>query len=164
MPRTRHRLASLNKLPTPLLIRNPRLEKTRSNQGGHVYPHRQAAKKAGIIYAHGGPSGQTTVAFGSKSISFVLLDIPCLPQTHAVVLDKAKNSKDLNNGDWGGGDYQDYEYGRRFLATSEDIDAGRIGITGGSFGGYMTNWAMVQPDNQFGFGISDYGMADLYCR
>lgn len=43
--------------------------------------------------------------------------------------------------DWGGGDYQDLMGALdRALAIHEWIDPERLGVAGGSYGGYMTNW------------------------
>ena len=117
--------------------------------------------KAGVIYAHGGPSGQTTKA-GSVEITMLCnLGYTIFAPNVRGSTGYGQAFEDLNNGDWGGGDANDYEWARRFLAVSEGIEAARIGIMGGSYGGYMTNWAVTRPDNRFAFGISDFGMADL---
>ena len=44
-------------------------------------------------------------------------------------------------GDYGGGDYEDIMAGLDYvLAEKTWIDADRLGVTGGSYGGFMTNW------------------------
>lgn len=44
-------------------------------------------------------------------------------------------------GDYGGGDYEDIMAGLDYVLASYDwIDDNRLGITGGSYGGFMTNW------------------------
>src|SRR5204862_5137739 len=49
----------------------------------------------------------------------------------------------VNN--WGGGDYQDLMAGvDHALATHSNIDRGRLFVTGGSYGGFMTNWVITQ--------------------
>lgn len=51
----------------------------------------------------------------------------------------------INN--WGGGDYQDLMAGvDHVIAENSWIDAERLGVTGGSYGGYMTNWVITQTD------------------
>ena len=145
----------------PTFDNDPATGTTRQIQAVLFTPKQKPAKKAGIVFAHGGPSGQTTVA-GANEIDFLCsLGYTVLGPNPRGSSGQGQEFEDLNNGDWGGGDYKDYEYGRRYLVASEGIEPARVGIMGGSFGGYMTNWAMVQPKNEFGFGISDYGMADL---
>lgn len=47
-------------------------------------------------------------------------------------------------GDWGNRDFADIMAGTDYLESLPYVDARRIGITGGSYGGYMTNWAVGQ--------------------
>lgn len=52
-------------------------------------------------------------------------------------------------GDYGGGDYEDIMAGLDYaLANYDWIDEARVGLTGGSYGGFMTNWA-VGHTNRF---------------
>jgi dipeptidyl aminopeptidase/acylaminoacyl peptidase len=47
--------------------------------------------------------------------------------------------------DWGGGDYKDLMAGLDYaIANNSWIDPDRLAITGISYGGYMTNWAITQ--------------------
>ncbi len=53
----------------------------------------------------------------------------------------------VSNDDWGGNDYRDLMLGvDAAIARAPWIDATRLGVTGGSFGGYMTNWIVTQTD------------------
>ncbi|TXJ88671.1 S9 family peptidase [Lactobacillus delbrueckii] len=50
-------------------------------------------------------------------------------------------------GHWGREDYEDLlKFTDAVLAKIPQIDAGRLGITGGSYGGYMTNWVIGHTD------------------
>jgi dipeptidyl aminopeptidase/acylaminoacyl peptidase len=52
-----------------------------------------------------------------------------------------------SNDDWGGNDYRDLMAGvDAALARATWIDPARLGVTGGSYGGYMTNWIVTQTD------------------
>lgn len=117
--------------------------------------------RGGLIFAHGGPSARTTAAWNAD------IQIPC-HLGYAVFGPNPRGSsgfgkafEDLNNHDWGGGDYLDYEYGRRYLAERFQLPDNTIGIYGFSYGGYMTNWALTQPESKFAFGIASAGPADL---
>ncbi|WP_075619869.1 S9 family peptidase [Paenisporosarcina indica] len=52
-------------------------------------------------------------------------------------------------GDYGGGDYEDIMAGvDHVIAEHSWIDENRLGVTGGSYGGFMTNW-IVGHNNRF---------------
>lgn len=73
-------------------------------------------------------------------------------------------------GDYGGGDYQDLMKAVDFVLSQYDfIDQKRLGVTGGSYGGFMTNW-IVGHTNRFKAAvtqrsisnwISFYGVSDI---
>ncbi len=77
---------------------------------------------------------------------------------------------DAVRGDYGGGDYEDIMAGVDYvLGTNEWIDQDRLGVTGGSYGGFMTNW-IVGHTNRFKAAvtqrsisnwISFYGVSDI---
>ena len=54
---------------------------------------------------------------------------------------------DAVRGDYGGGDYEDIMAGLDFvIGENEWIDTERLGVTGGSYGGFMTNWIVGHTD------------------
>jgi len=72
-------------------------------------------------------------------------------------------------GGWGFKDYEDIMAGVDHVLESYPIDRNRMGVTGYSYGGYMTNWVITHTDRfaaaVAGAGISnwvsDYGTADI---
>ncbi|UCE67605.1 MAG: S9 family peptidase [Candidatus Zixiibacteriota bacterium] len=50
----------------------------------------------------------------------------------------------INN--WGTYDYEDCMSVARFMASRKYINKNRMGVTGGSYGGYMTNWIVSHTD------------------
>lgn len=77
---------------------------------------------------------------------------------------------DAVRGDYGGGDYEDIMAGVDYVLQENDwIDETRLGVTGGSYGGFMTNW-IVGHTNRFKAAvtqrsisnwISFYGVSDI---
>ncbi|MCW3117622.1 MAG: ptpA 5 [Chitinophagaceae bacterium] len=62
---------------------------------------------------------------------------------------------------WGGGDYQDLMAGIEFILSHNDwIDPERLGVTGQSYGGYMTNWIITQT-KRFKAAVSDGSISNL---
>jgi dipeptidyl aminopeptidase/acylaminoacyl peptidase len=62
--------------------------------------------------------------------------------------------------DFGGGDFRDILAGVNESLSVAPIDADRVGITGWSYGGYMTMWAVTQTDRfraaMAGAGLSNF--------
>ncbi len=77
---------------------------------------------------------------------------------------------DAVRGDYGGNDYEDLMAAVDYVLEHYDfIDADRLGVTGGSYGGFMTNWIVGQT-NRFKAAvtqrsisnwISFYGVSDI---
>jgi dipeptidyl aminopeptidase/acylaminoacyl peptidase len=62
---------------------------------------------------------------------------------------------------WGGDDYKDLMAGvDAALAQNDWIDAARLGVTGQSYGGYMSNWIITQT-NRFRAAVVDGGISNL---
>jgi dipeptidyl aminopeptidase/acylaminoacyl peptidase len=61
---------------------------------------------------------------------------------------------------WGTYDYQDVMAGTDFLISKPYADKSRIGITGGSYGGYMTNW-VVGHTNRFKAAVTQRSVVNL---
>ncbi|KAA0992225.1 S9 family peptidase [Dyadobacter aurulentus] len=62
---------------------------------------------------------------------------------------------------WGGGDYQDLMAGVDFILSQNPwLDPEKLGVTGQSYGGYMTNWIITQT-SRFKAAVSDGGLSNL---
>ena len=72
-------------------------------------------------------------------------------------------------GGWGFKDYEDIMAGVDHVLARYPIDEERMGVTGYSYGGYMTNWIITQTDRfaaavsgaSISNWMSDYGTADI---
>ncbi len=66
--------------------------------------------------------------------------------------------------DWGGNDYRDCMAAVDWaLANVPWVDAKRLGVTGGSYGGYMTNWIVTQTD-RFKAAIADRSISNRHSK
>ena len=70
---------------------------------------------------------------------------------------KGVNMMYRNLGKW---EMHDYEAAVKWLKAQPFIDSTRIGITGGSYGGYVTALAMTRGADYFTHGIAEYGVMD----
>ncbi len=106
-------------------------------------PKGKSKKRPGVLEIHGGPHAQYGVAFFHE---FQLL----AAQGYVVVYPNPRGSKGYGRdhcaairGSWGDRDWVDVQAVMQFMEQHPAIDAKRLGIMGGSYGGYMTNWAIA---------------------
>lgn len=64
-------------------------------------------------------------------------------------------------GDWGNNDFADLMSAVDTVLSKEPLDPGRLGVAGGSYGGYMTNWIVTQT-SRFKAAVSMRGISNLY--
>ncbi len=65
-----------------------------------------------------------------------------------------------DGGAGGGAEYQDVLAGARWLQRQADVDPKRIGIWGGSYGGYLTAMALARNSDVFKAGVDLHGVHD----
>jgi dipeptidyl aminopeptidase/acylaminoacyl peptidase len=67
-----------------------------------------------------------------------------------------------NHKDLGGGDLKDEVYAARFLTATGYVDAKRIGIAGGSYGGYMTLMAIGKTPDLWAAAVEQFGIINWF--
>lgn len=98
-----------------------------------------------VLSVHGGPHGMYGHAFNAEFQTYAA-------RGYAVVLINPRGStgygQKFSDGtfrDWGGGDYRDLLAGiDEVLAKNSWLDPERMGVVGGSYGGFMVNWIITQ--------------------
>ncbi|MDA0747629.1 MAG: S9 family peptidase, partial [bacterium] len=113
-----------------------------------------------ILSIHGGPHGTygysfraTHQALASAGYGVIYIDPRGSAGYGQAFADGCVN-------DWGGGDYKDLMLGLdAALKIHPWIDPNRLGVTGGSYGGFMTNWVITQT-HRFKAGISHAGLSN----
>jgi dipeptidyl aminopeptidase/acylaminoacyl peptidase len=110
----------------------------------------QAGKKYPMVLViHGGPEGMFGVDWYHEFQVYAAKDLAvffCNPRGSTGYGEKFERGE-INN--WGGMDYQDIMAGvDAALKQYPWVDANDLGVTGGSYGGYMTNW-IVSHTNRF---------------
>ena len=139
------------------------------NIQGWLLPPRQiepGKKYPMVVLIHGGPSSATTpewpASFGmSRAIIaalssggyYVLLPNPRGSYGQGEEFTRA------NVKDFGGGDLRDILAGVDAAIAKYPIDPARLGVTGWSYGGYMTMWTVTQT-NRFHAAVAGAGVAN----
>jgi len=70
-----------------------------------------------------------------------------------------KHAKAIYN-DWGGADYEDVMAWTDYVAKQRYIDRKRMGVTGGSYGGFMTNW-IIGHTQRFKAAVTQRSVSNL---
>jgi dipeptidyl aminopeptidase/acylaminoacyl peptidase len=70
----------------------------------------------------------------------------------------------LNYGATGGSEYNDVMGAGMYMANRADVDSRRIGVWGGSYGGYLTAMALSRSSDLFAAGVDFHGVHDWSTR
>lgn len=113
-----------------------------------------------IVLPHGGPTDQTTEYFAQLPALLASHGYICIAPNvrgstgYGIEFQKA-NIKDL-----GGGDLQDEVYAVKWLAATGYVNPKKIGITGHSYGGYMTLMAIGKTPDVWAAAVEEYGIVN----
>jgi dipeptidyl aminopeptidase/acylaminoacyl peptidase len=98
-----------------------------------------------ILSIHGGPHGMYGYAFNSTFQVYAARGYAVLYLNPRGSSGYGQKFSDGTINEWGGGDYRDLMAGvDEALRRYSWIDPNRMGVTGGSYGGFMTNWIITQ--------------------
>jgi len=117
-------------------------------------------KYPGILEIHGGPRAQYGFTFYHEMLFLA-------SQGYVVFYTNPRGGGGRGEtfagtivGDWGSIDYQDCMAAADYLEKLTYVDEKRLGVTGGSYGGYMTNW-IVGHTNRFKAAVTQRSVVDL---
>jgi dipeptidyl aminopeptidase/acylaminoacyl peptidase len=129
-----------------------------------------ATRKPAIVYVHGGPPRQMLLgwhysdyysnAYASNqylaSLGFVVLAVNYrLGIGYGYEFHKAQKA-----GAAGASEYKDIKAAGQWLRRQSYVDTGKIGIYGGSYGGYLTALALARDSKLFSAGVDFHGVHD----
>ncbi|NJM05522.1 S9 family peptidase [Candidatus Gracilibacteria bacterium] len=117
---------------------------------------------AAIVYPHGGPRDQYLYDWDIFAQYLVAKGYTFLAPDFRGSTGHGRALELGNQGNWGVGDTKDVLAAADVLAALDGIDATRIAIYGGSYGGYMVANCMARdPQYRFACGVYKYGDANL---
>lgn len=127
-------------------------------------------KRPAIIYIHGGPPRQMLLgwhysdyysnAYASNqylaSLGFTVLSV-----NYRLGIGYGFDfHRPANAGVWGASEYLDIKAAGQWLANQPGIDAAKIGVYGGSYGGFLTAMALAKDSKLFAAGVDIHGVHD----
>ena len=120
------------------------------------------ARAAMITIVHGGPAAATTPTFVGATSSYASY----LDAGYYVFLPNPRGSygqgeafTQANRRDFGGGDLRDILAGIDAVERVAPVDDNRLGLTGGSYGGFMAMWANTRT-NRFKAIVAGAGLSN----
>jgi len=117
---------------------------------------------AAIVYPHGGPKDQYGFFWDELAQYFTAKGYTYLAPNYRGSTGYGIEFERANYNDWGVGDTQDCLHAAKYLRTFKEIKPERIGIAGGSYGGYMTIASLSRdPEYLFACGVAKYGDSNL---
>jgi dipeptidyl aminopeptidase/acylaminoacyl peptidase len=132
------------------------------------------AKHAAVIFFHGGSRRQMLLGYHYRRYysnayamnqylaarGFIVLSVNYRSGTgYGLNFREA-----LNFGNAGGSEFNDVMGAGLYLAGRSDVDAKRIGVWGGSYGGYLTALALARASKLFAAGVDMHGVEDWSIR
>ena len=117
-------------------------------------------KVPAIVWVHGGPGGQTMRGYSALMQYFVNNGYAVLGINNRGSSGYGKSFFTADDGKHGREPLWDCIEAKTFLASTGVIDPERIGIVGGSYGGYMVLSAMAFRPEAFKVGIDIFGVAN----
>ncbi|HTM88331.1 MAG TPA: S9 family peptidase [Terriglobales bacterium] len=111
-----------------------------------------------LVLPHGGPTGQMSDYWNPDVTALVSRGYICIAPNPRGSTGYGIAFQRANYQDLGGGDLQDEVYAAKFLEATGYADGNKIGITGGSYGGFMTLIALTKTPEVWAAGVELFGI------
>ena len=111
-----------------------------------------------LVWVHGGPGGQSRTGYSATIQHLVNHGYAVLAANNRGSSGYGKTFFHMDDKHHGDVDLKDIVYGQKYLASLDWVDSERIGIIGGSYGGYMVGAALAFEPDAFKVGIDIFGV------
>jgi len=123
---------------------------------------RRDGKNPAVVLPHGGPTGQVVDYWNPQVAALVSRGYICMAANVRGSTGYGTDFQKANYQDLGGGDLQDEVYAAKFLESTGFVDPKKIGMTGGSYGGYMTLMAVGKIPDVWAAGVEEFGIINWF--
>ncbi len=141
------RFASFDGMEIPALLYKPKGIK-------------EGEKVPAMLMIHGGPGGQTRLNYTPRLQYYLNHGYAILAVNNRGSSGYGKTFYAADDKKHGQDDLQDCIESKKFLATLDYIDTTKIGIMGGSYGGYMVMAALAFAPEEFSVGVNYFGVTN----
>jgi dipeptidyl aminopeptidase/acylaminoacyl peptidase len=111
-----------------------------------------------LVLPHGGPTGQMVDYWNTDVAALTSRGYICIAPNPRGSTGYGLDFQKANFQDLGGGDLKDEIAGVEFLKATGYVDPKKVGITGGSYGGFMTLMAVGKTPDVWGAAVEEYGI------
>ena len=133
-------------------------------------PRGRTQRGPALVYMHGGPIRQMMLGFNPMeyyhygyaenqylvSLGFVVLSV-----NYRTGIMYGRAFREPADAGWrGASEYQDIVAGAKYLQSLSYVDSGKIGLWGGSYGGYLTAMGLARNSDIFKAGVDMHGVHD----
>lgn len=128
-----------------------------------LYKPKQASadnKVPVLVWVHGGPGGQTRLGYSPLIQYLVNHGYAVIGVNNRGSSGYGKTFYRLDDKRHGEDDLMDCVYAKDYLATLDWADTSRVGIIGGSYGGYMVMAALAFQPEAFDVGVNIFGVTN----
>lgn len=113
-----------------------------------------------LVWVHGGPGGQSRAGYSQSIQYFVNHGYAVLAVNNRGSSGYGKTFYKMDNQNHGDKDLKDCVWGKKWLAAQSYIDPAKIGIYGGSYGGFMSLAGIIQYPQEFKIGVDVFGVTN----
>lgn len=128
----------------------------------HYKPHqiRHGEKVPALVSVHGGPGGQSRIGYSPLIQYLVNHGYDIIAVNNRGSSGYGKTFYKLDDQKHGQVDLMDCVQAKKFLASTGYVDETKVGIIGGSYGGYMVLAALAFRPAEFAVGVDIFGVAN----
>jgi len=119
-----------------------------------------AAKVPAVVSVHGGPGGQSRIGYSGLTQYLVNHGYAVYSINNRGSSGYGKTFYAMDDRKHGEADLDDCVASKKMLAATGWVDPGRIGILGGSYGGYMVLAALAFRPREFAAGVDLFGVSN----
>ncbi len=116
------------------------------------------ASNPAVVLPHGGPTGQRVDYWSPEVQALTSRGYICIAPNPRGSTGYGLDFQKANFQDLGGGDLKDEMAGVEFVKATGYVDPKKIGITGGSYGGFMTLMAIGKEPDTWAAAVELYGI------
>lgn len=137
---------------------------------GQLFDNGKGTGKPGLIFVHGGPPRQMLLGWHYMDYYSNSYAVNQYFANHGYVVLSVNYRLGIgyghafhhpdHAGPAGAAEYQDVVAGAKYLQSAGDVDPARIGIWGGSYGGYLTAMGLARNSDIFKAGVDMHGVHD----
>ena len=154
-------------VPKPVVFRS---EDGLTLHGQLFLPRNPNGKAPGLVYMHGGPVRQMLLGFHymdyyhnayAENEYLASRGYAVLSVNYRLGIMYGRSFREAPDTIWrGAAEYKDVVAAGRYLQSLQSVDAGKIGLWGGSYGGFLTAMGLARNSDLFKAGVDFHGVHD----